>query len=431
MSKESNTPSSSGQSRSRTRPAGSGGPQYKRWSFLGLSMFSVMAGPLAITSIAVIARDISDHTTSTGVETSLIFALFTFASAAALPYSARLAHRWGTQKSYAIVLGTLSALFFLAAVMLAAGAPRYVYMIALAPFVGALQGLGTTLAQVNLQSFSPKKHLQQSVALYGGLSAVALGLGSPVSAAFVDWLGPVPCLALHGLSFLPLLIFVRYAKPITNQKPPKHQAHPWKDLVTSLRNNSNLRIFCGLGVLASFAFWPLTQMMIPLAASLGHQLLIHAGILSSALAFGSLASSWFVRILERSGSRANASLIGWSLAAAVLLTIGLVAILIDDHYELLVIAPALFLLGAFNNAARSFVISSIEKSKPQSQVVSNLATFFLATALGMPIGTLLWGQMIDTIGASVAIVASATVALAVMLFLYLRFPNPEHESGVV
>lgn len=391
--------------------------------FLLLTAISSVGGAAALIAVAMICVSVADSPQQAGVETSLVLATSLLASALAVPYAQVPAHRFGIRRTFVVTLAVWSLLFLVRGIAIGLGAPPYLTVLLLTPFSGICQGLVLALNQVVLRAYSPAKDLHNSVSHYVAISGLAVAVGSPIGGLMVDTLGPAWMLIINGLSFIPLLLFVQFApslSPLGKAAPSRGRA--WGAMLQRLRAQPRLRLLCLIGVVATVAFGPLSQLMVPLAFSLGYNLALHASLLMGALAAGALISPLLVRLqqsltahLHTSG--VHASTAGYAIAGAVLLVIAIASEVFSGVPKLLSILALLILLGGFSNAARSFVVSGIQTGRSKAESVLDLSVFYFAVSLGMPVGALMWGQLIDLIGGRGALIFASAVTLIVMIVM--------------
>ena len=175
-------------------------------------------------------------------------------------------------------------------------------------------------------------------------------------------------------------------------------------------------------------------MLVPITRGLQHDLAVHAAVLLASLAIGEMLAPVAVKRLKRTGTSIRPSALALFLGGVVLVLVALLVSALDGGAELVAVAAFLIVFGAVTYSASSFLIAGAADSIADD-AQAGLAAFFISVGIATPIGTLLWGRLIDFAGPGSSMllsgVAMAVVALAtvgVVLWIYRR-SAPANAEG--
>ncbi len=413
--------------------------QRKQSAFLTAGALSHAGTMIALLATTVMAADSAPSPSQAGFRVSAMLSLAFTGAALGLPYTSVLTSRLGTRRAYASTLVTSALIYAGVVVLLFAGVQPYPVLLVTAPFVGALTGLRMPLNQMMLRSYSEPDKMRSSEARFTMVGGIAAIVGAPVAGIMIDTVGPLWCLVVNCLSYMGLILVAALVSPITEPALPGAVHAPWRSAVRALKSQRELRRAALAGVLAASVLGPLLQLIVPVARVLGHGLATHAGLMLACVHVGAILTPIVVTFAARRPMTSlQAAGRGYAFAGVVLIVNAMLIVALSGTVEFLALCAVLIAFGLFYYVGNSFNVAGIQEVSCDENRVLNMSVYFLAVAVGMPVGLLIWGQLIDRFGAEAAILTAGCAACAAMVRLSIslsrerrRVANtaPDHEPA--
>ncbi|HQZ85418.1 MAG TPA: MFS transporter [Actinomycetota bacterium] len=386
--------------------------------FMAVAAVSQVGSTGSLLAITTIAADAAPTTRQAANYTSALFFVMFGVAALAMPYTALVSRRLGVLKSFAAIQVAACLLWLAVAGLIALGAPGYPVLLGAAVLAGALRGWGMTLGQLSLSCYAPTAGRARSIALMSSSQGLGAVIGGPVGGLLVDLAGPLAVIVFNALSFLPVAWVVLAVVPLRAPKSARMQEKPWRAIWASMRSSSAIRGAVVVAVGSALMIGPLSQMMVPLARDLGHNLALHAGILIGALAAGNLLAPVLLPRLQHS-IRAVSTAKAYTIAAGAMVCVSLFAYLLDGGAELVTLGLVFIVFAAGSTTGRSFLVDFVEIESAEEERTRNLSTYFLAIMVGVTLGSLVWGQLLSSAGGFVTLL-SLSIGMLLMTVYYWR-----------
>lgn len=376
-------------------------------------------GVLAATGATTAAGGTGSGAAYTGAYTAAVM----LASAVTVPYAPRLAHRFGTRRTFVWGKAVGAAAWAVAGVCLLLGAPPFGVLLVAAPFLGAPMGATGVVTPLVTRAYVDSPNMSAAYARVSVYSGVAWGLGALgggylLSAVPLGW-----GLLLNGALTLPLVVSTRRTEPPTALAEPPRSDRPWRDIRTSLAESRDLRLAALLGCAVTVFVAPLSSLIVPITQDLRHEpLLVGAGLLLAAMAAGEFLSPRVVALVVRGRSELAASADAAFGAGITLLAFSLSALVLTDAAELVAWVVIGVGFGATRYASRALTVGAATESRGPAHSTGSLAALTLTAGLAAPVGSLLWSGLIGGVSAEAATLIGglAGVVAAVLVLRAVR-----------
>ena len=372
--------------------------------FLVCATITSVGGSAAVLALAVVAARAGEGMSQSGLATGVMLATLFISASISLPYTSRVVERFGTLRSFAFIQIFAAVVFAAEALAIAYGAPAYPVIIVGTIFSGACTGWTMVLNQLVLQSYCLPGHETAAVARLSTSSGAATAIGAPLAGLLIDAAGPLWCLVINALSFIPVAIYALVISPVKEPEVPHKSHDPWVAAYRSIRQKEKLRWLCVIATCSALIIGPLGQMWVPVSKSLGHNLVLHAGLLFGFMSLGTMLAPLVVRASRKDASKVRRGILGYQLAGLLLTIMAILALLLDGSVELLVIGSVLVFFFALASAAKTYIISTTLESTEAKDQAQDMSTYFLAVSIGIPIGALIWGLVLDAFGAEFTLI---------------------------
>ncbi len=403
-------------------PQSAAAPRQLRLLFLGTTLLSALGSVMALLAATVVSSDAGATGAAAASYTSLMLALNLIMASLSTPYAPTLAHRFGTRRVYATSMALNVAFYGLLAAALGAGIPGFPTLMVLTPALGAVAGISHALAPSVLKGYLAGDDLASAETRVAVASGVAWAIGALAGAVMIDAVGPAVAFAANAALTLPFALVVGLAVPAAEPSRPARARRPWRSLIGSVRANPRLLRACLLGLLSAALVVPLVSMVVPVTRDLDHNLAVHAGLVLAAISLGAILSPAPVYQLGSRMGPLRASGVAYAITGVVLIGLAVIGVLLSHNAQLVAIAAVAVIYGAMSSAGSSLLIDDAAESAASTEAEQeSLAAFFLVTGLGTPIGTVLWGRLIDSVSAPflLAVVGAAMVAVIVVVIVIL------------
>ena len=379
----------------------------------GLATAGTTVGMLGATSATTYASGGNG-----GVTTGIFLALMLFTAGVAALWTNQMAAKWGNQKVYASAQVGVAVSWIFVGVFEAVTDSSLVVLLLAAPIFGIMIGVTGVLIPFIARSFVDTGSLTASLARRSAVSGIAAILGAVIGGYLIRATDPGIGIVANGLLTLPLAIFVICIRPVAALKPVRAHSSPMRDIFSRLRNNSRLQRVAVMTVAMPLLMVPLITMIVPILNDLDHAPLPSgAGLVLGGVAAGRLLVPYLTkRLLMRRQELASAL---WAAiwAAAFMIMFAASALIPLSDFELVVWTIIGFGIGASSYTVWTLHVSAAAKSGAERDEMVGVATVVTIGTFVSPVGVLLWGFMIEYIGAPITVTICAFALIAVVLAL--------------
>lgn len=388
--------------------------------FLVLLAFSVtgtVCGQLGSTTAAMQAGG-----TNGSFFTGLFLAVVLLAAALSAPWAERLAARLGDRLAYAhVLMATTMAWAVLGLLVISLPADIALLLVA-APVLGVLAGMGLIQGTVLAPSYLGGMQVAAAVARRSVSAGVAGAIGGIVGGRIIDHTDTGVGILINGLLTLPLALFVYRVKPqAQGLAPEKRERHSLTASWADVRSSWLLRRTVALGVMVALFLAPMVSMMVPITEDLEHDsLATAAGTVLAGIAIGRMIVPLIEDRLAVRRSRLAAALICYGCVAALMVLFAATTWITESSAQLLVWGIIGVGFGAvrYTGRAMTFGVSATALGKGRGR--AGIVALVAFGGLTAPIGTLLWGVLIQQFSAVITILFGAAGTLLVVAWIALQ-----------
>ncbi len=332
----------------------------------------------------------------------------------------RLADRWGAHRLLAVAAGivTLSALA-------GALAPNYGVLL----LTRVVQGVGTAISQTSGLTYtagiSRPDNRARLISLFQGSYLLGNSIGPVVGGVAAQYFGlRAPFYLYTLLSFLTgVWMLARLPDPrrLSPAGAGAQKARP--GFIVSLRGimgHSGVLLACLMGLLAAYTRSGSRDMALPLLGQALHASEGQIGLALTLIFIMNVAVLYAAGTLaDRYGSKA-VIVPSWAITAA-----GLVLMALAPGYGLLLIGAGVYGLAAgIGNPVPAVYIANAVESQAQGMALGAYRTF---NDLGLIVGPLVMGWMIERSGAGGGVLFNAALVAVIAVAFFVLAPSPSHE----
>lgn len=387
-----------------------------------------MMGAIFLTSFGGIVSLLGQTTISTNagteyglgaVFTGVLLAVKFAPSIVAMPYATWFAARFGTQRVFIVGQIAMIALNLGLAFVLILGAPAYITLLLFTAVMGAFGSMLHVLVPAVMKAYLPSKSLAGSLSK----AAVANGLAAVLGAVFASYLlatvKPEFTFVVNGVLTIPYVLALILLKPAQTITSPSHASHTWRTLATTLRTNKRVLRVSILGFGALLLIGPMNSMVVPLTQNLGIALTSNAGYLLAVLALGAMFTPFGVATLSAKRNSYSASIVAAVIAGVALICFALVVAYVKPEwlmYAGIVIVSMVY--GNMRQSAENLLVDDVARSPIGNETAQgNIAAFEFFVSFAAPIGPLIWGGLMDGVGAiaMLAVLGGLTAMFAIFM----------------
>ncbi len=373
----------------------------KVFPILALSIFSSMLG---VGIIAPLLPLYAENLGAAGVWLGIIFASFSVSRAIFMPIIGWLSDRYG-RKSFMV-----AGLFVYSVISLGYIWAGDVYQLTLVRLIqGAAAGMIIPIAQAYVGDISPEGEEGTWMGYFNTAFFTGFGVGPLMGGALTDHFGmDVAFYSMGGLNLLAFLVAILFLPGIQQRKTPSHSRLSFKEMGSSgvVKGLFSYRLSFAIGRAAFSCFLPIfaTIYMGLTPTFIGILLAVNILLMSLLQLYsGGIADRFNRRILVVLGS-----LISFSFLASVPL--------LHNFWQLLGLCSFGAIGGAISMPAASAL--TIDEGR-KFGMGSTMAIFAVAMSIGMAIGPILGGVIVDTLNIdSVFYFAAAMGFVGTTLFMW-------------
>jgi DHA3 family macrolide efflux protein-like MFS transporter len=379
----------------------------------GLAVAGTIVGHLGATSATTYAS-----AGNGGVTTGIFLAIMLFAAGIAALWTNQMAAKWGGEKVFTLAQVGVAASWTFVGVLEVVTDSSLVVLFAAAPIFGISSGISGVLTPIITRSYVDTGSLTASLARRSAVSGIAAMLGAVIGGYLILATDPGVGIVANGLLTLPLVIFLISIRPVVALKPIRAHSRPTHDIFSRLRNNPQLQRVAVVAVAMPLLVIPVITMIVPILNDLDHAPLPSgAGLMLAGVAAGRLLVPYLTkRLLKHRQELASALWAAiWASGFMIILAASVLFPLSD--FDLVVWTIIGFGLGASRFTVRPLATAAAAKSGAESDEIMNIVVVMTIGIFCSPVGVLLWGFMIEYIGAPSTVAISAVAMIAVVLVL--------------
>jgi MFS family permease len=382
----------------------------------GLGVAGTMVGLLGTTSASTYAASGSGGLT-TGVFLSLMLA----AAAIATVNVSRLTLRWGRRRVFARAQMGICVAWSIVGVIEILTDSSLVVLYVAALIFGALSGITGVLTPFVTRAYLDPESLSISLARRGVVSGIAAILGASLGGLLIHMTDPGAGILANGLLTIPLAVFVSRCSPRTTYEPAQRKRDSARDLWTAVRMNPQLRTLTALTIAAGILVVPLFNLLVPILNDLDHDPLPSgAGFMLAGTAAGRILVPGIMKRLLRRTTNFPAAL--WALASvsACMMVFAVSTVFLEPAFDLVIWTLLGVGLGASRFTYRPLLISAGARSDRGGDEMVGVAAVAVSASVVSPIGTLLWGVSLDSLGASLTVAVAAIATAGVVAIFAVK-----------
>jgi MFS family permease len=329
-----------------------------------------------------------------------------------------LADRVSRRSIMLFTQGSMMALAFLLAGLLAAGRLETWHLIALAVLLGIANSIDAPARQaLTVELVEDRKDLLNAIALNSTMFNLARVIGPVIAGLVLATWGAVWCFGLNGISFIAvivglLLIRLKPALPPPAQ-PPIQQVREGLQYV--VRHTIILPLMMLTATSAAFSFAYATILPAYIVEVL-HQGEAALGVLTAAVGIGAVSGSLLMAYISRSENRKAPLLLG-----SILFPLSLIFFALSHSYLL---SFGLLLVTGFGlvvqNTSLNIMIQSLVPDDRRGRVMS---IYLLAYFGAIPLGALQAGAVAQWLGAAAGVGISAAISLILTAVIFIAAPR--------
>lgn len=379
----------------------------------GLAVAGTIVGQLGATSATTYASSGNG-----GVTTGIFLALMLFTAGGAALWTNQMAAKWGGEKVFASAQVGVAASWIFVGVLEAVTDSSLLVLLVAAPIFGIMSGITGVLTPLITRSYVDTGSLATSLARRGAVSGIAAMLGAALGGYLIHATDPGIGIAANGLLTLPLVIFVICIRPVAALKPIRAHPSPVHDLLSRLRSSPRLQRVAVMAVAMTLLVIPLITMIVPILNDLDHAPLPSgAGLMLAGVAAGRLLVPYLTKTLLQRRQELASALSAAIWAAGFMIMLAASALIPLSNFDLAVWTIIGFGFGASRFTVRPLIIAAAAKSGAERDEIVNIVTVTTIGTFVSPVGVLLWGFMIEYIGALFTVAICAVALIAVVLAL--------------
>lgn len=369
----------------------------------GASMAGSALGMLGATAATTVASR------NGGLATGLFVSVTFLASALAVPYAPRVAHRLHVRRTFAAAKALSAVAWIAAGVALLFGAPPLATLIVAAPAFGISAGVAAIVSPTLGKAYLRAAHTAHSAARMAVVGGVAWAAGALAGGALLNHVVFGWGVLLNGILTGVLVVTVTRIAPPTEPHAQRAVDHPWRSVIGVLRSDRVVALTSIQVVLTMLFIAPLVSLTVPIADGLRDESLVILGsLLMAAIGTGNLLAPWVVhRETARHPALSGAARTAVA-AGGTMVVLGVVSLVLTRRIELATWVVIGIAFGAFRFASRALAKGSAAEGGEPGHASANLAAVGLVGSLAAPFGTMLWGALIDGVSAEAALLVGAT-----------------------
>ena len=289
-------------------------------------------------------------------------------------------------------------------------------LLSIVALVGLLNGVSLPSWQAFVHDLVPRDALQSAVAMNSLQINAARALGPAIAGVVLATLGPATAFGLNALSFFCVVLavaFVRAGRGVTRRRAQAGVAAQFVSALRYARTQPGIVMAIALAFIIGLLGNPIFALTVVFAESVFFVGPVQLGIMNAALGVGAIAIAPVVggarysgRIRRIAGSGLitfGLALIAFALSPSYLVSVGL----------LVVLGACFMAVIASSNTANQIIVANPFRGRI-------LAIRLMAFTVAAPIGGLLQGALVDSIGARPTVAIAGALLIAISLWLVFK-----------
>ena len=289
-------------------------------------------------------------------------------------------------------------------------------LLSIVALVGILNGISLPSWQAFVHDLVPRDALQSAVAMNSLQINAARALGPAIAGVVLATLGPATAFGINALSFFCVVLavaLVRAGRDATRRPAHMSVTDQFVSALRYARTQPGIVMAIALAFIIGLLGNPIFSLTVVFAESVFFVGPVQLGIMNAALGVGAIAIAPVVGGARYSGKIRR-------IAGSGLITFGLalIAFALSPNYlvsvGLLVVLGACFMaVIASSNTANQIIVANPFRGRI-------LAIRLMAFTVAAPIGGLLQGAMVDTIGARPTVAIAGALLITISLWLVFK-----------
>ena len=289
-------------------------------------------------------------------------------------------------------------------------------LLSIVALVGILNGISLPSWQAFVHDLVPRDALQSAVAMNSLQINAARALGPAIAGVVLATLGPATAFGINALSFFCVVLavaLVRAGRDATRRPAHMSVTAQFVSALRYARTQPGIVMAIALAFIIGLLGNPIFSLTVVFAESVFFVGPVQLGIMNAALGVGAIAIAPVVGGARYSGKIRR-------IAGSGLITFGLalIAFALSPNYlvsvGLLVVLGACFMaVIASSNTANQIIVANPFRGRI-------LAIRLMAFTVAAPIGGLLQGAMVDTIGARPTVAIAGALLITISLWLVFK-----------
>ena len=289
-------------------------------------------------------------------------------------------------------------------------------LLCIVALVGMLNGISLPSWQAFVHDLVPRDALQSAVAMNSLQINAARALGPAIAGVVLATLGPATAFGVNALSFfcvVAAVALVRAGRGVTRRRAHMGVTAQFASALRYARSQPGIVMAIALAFIIGLLGNPIFALTVVFAESVFFVGPVQLGIMNAALGVGAIAVAPVVGGARYSGKIRR-------IAGSGLITFGiaLIAFALSPSYlvsvGLLVVLGACFMaVIASSNTANQIIVANPFRGRI-------LAIRLMAFTLAAPIGGLVQGAMVDSIGARPTVAIAGALLIAISLWLVFK-----------
>jgi MFS family permease len=333
-------------------------------------------------------------------------------------YAGAVVDRISRRKLIIITQASMMVLAFVQAGLVFSGLIQPWHILVLAFLLGIATAFDAPARQSFVIELVDREDLTNGIALNSTMFNMATVVGPAVAGFTYAWLGPAWCFTINGLSFIAVITALALMKlPARLETPdPGSMFAQVKEGLRYIQNNQAIiGIFIMVGVVGAFASGVFT--LTPAwSVEVLHGDASTNGLMLSARGFGSMTGGLFIAWLSRFQMRGKSFALGSLLLPVVIAGFALVTNIPASLVFLCLVG--FFFMLVVNNA------NALTQTAIPDHLRGRVMSIYVLVFFGSyPIGSLLAGQLAESVGEPVTVLIFAALLLISSIIVFLRVPQ--------
>ncbi|MFN8124976.1 MAG: MFS transporter [Candidatus Nanopelagicales bacterium] len=387
--------------------------------YLGVTFLSQLGSAAALLAATVVSSNAGSNVSEAALLTALMLAFNYGVSAVATPYAGRVARRFGIGRTFAATQAGGVVVYLALAILMWLGVPGYPALICVTPFLGLFGGIGHVAAPMVSRAYYGEG-MAQAQARSSTATGLAWVIGAIGGAWIIDRIGPGSAYFADAVLTLPLIAVLVMLAPNAPFGKVASIKRPWHDMFRQLRSNPRLRRAAGLGLATAVFVAPLVSMVVPLTRSMDHYLALHAGIVIAFISLGEIFAPLVVRRIGRRWGALRSASAAYLGAGVLLMAIAGWVILTERTSEFAGVCAFAMLFGAMHFGGTALLIADASGSAEGAEQQEALSAYFFVLGIGIPLGTILWGQLLGVMPATTLLLLTGGAMLLIVCGLVVH-----------